>query len=152
MSSVAHSPPEQSQLVSVPSRQRVVYDVRPSTLPAPALRPAFSGRQHLLALASVEDDGLGEGLQVIWEIETGARVIEKVALPEPTDFNPPDKLDAFLDAPAVPAESPQVAVEKAEAGEEITVATAKEIVAEAKKRRRPIKNRLVLVPLWPLLD
>src|SRR6516165_4977680 len=90
------SPPEQGQLVSVRSRQWIVNDVRPSTLPAVALKPAFSGPQHLLTLASVEDDGLGEELQVIWEIEPGARVIEKVALPEPTDFDPPDKLDAFL--------------------------------------------------------
>lgn len=49
-------------------------------------------------LSSVEDDGLGEELQVVWEIEPGARVIEKVALPEPTGFDPPEKLDAFLDA------------------------------------------------------
>ena len=54
--------------------------------------------QHLLTLASVEDDGLGEELQVVWEIEPGAKVIEKVALPEPTGFDAPDKLDAFLDA------------------------------------------------------
>src|SRR5436190_3502084 len=92
------SPPEQGQLVSVRSRQWVVTDVRASTLPASALKPTFSGPQHLLTLASVEDDGLGEELQVIWEIEPGARVIEKVALPEPTGFDPPDKLDAFLDA------------------------------------------------------
>ena len=71
---------------------------RPSTLPAAALKPTFSGPQHLLTLASVEDDGLGEELQVIWEIEPGAKVIEKVALPEPTGFDPPDRLDAFLDA------------------------------------------------------
>jgi hypothetical protein len=92
------SPPEQGQLVNVRSRQWVVNDVRPSTLPPPALKPAFSGPQHLLTLSSVEDDGLGEELQVIWEIELGARVIEKVALPEPTGFDPPDQLDAFLDA------------------------------------------------------
>src|SRR5579864_1139682 len=92
------SPPEQGQLVNVRSRQWIVNDVRASTLPAPALKPAFSGPQHLLTLASVEDDGLGEELQVIWEIEPGAKVIEKVALPEPTGFDPPDKLDAFLDA------------------------------------------------------
>jgi hypothetical protein len=35
-----------------------------------------------------------------------------------------------------PRRGPQVAVEKAEAGEEITFATAKEIVAQAKKKRR----------------
>src|SRR5499427_3020644 len=98
MTSSPPGPPEQGQLVSVRSRQWIVNDVRPSTLPAAALKPTFAGPQHLLSLASVEDDGLGEELQVIWEIEPGAKVIEKVALPEPTGFDPPDKLDAFLDA------------------------------------------------------
>ena len=41
----------------------------------------------------------------------------------------------LLAAPAVPDEARQVAIEKAEAGEEITFTTAKEIVAEAKKKR-----------------
>src|SRR6516162_10057448 len=98
MVAAAHPPPEQGQLVSVRSRQWIVNDVRPSTLPPPVLKPTFHGPQHLLTLASVEDDGLGEELQVIWEIEPGAKVIEKVALPEPTGFDPPDQLDAFLDA------------------------------------------------------
>jgi hypothetical protein len=45
MSSVAHSPPEQGQLVSARSRQWVVNDVRPSTLPPPALNnPGDSGK------------------------------------------------------------------------------------------------------------
>lgn len=52
----------------------------------------------MLTLSSVEDDGLGEELQVIWEIEPGAKIIEKGSLPEPTGFDPPNKLDAFLDA------------------------------------------------------
>jgi len=92
------STPEQGQLVSVRSRQWIVNDVRASTLSPPALKPTFHGPQHLLTLASVEDDGLGEELQVIWEIEPGAQVIEKVALPEPTGFDLPERLDAFLDA------------------------------------------------------
>jgi hypothetical protein len=54
--------------------------------------------QHLVSLLSVEDDALGEQLQVVWEIEPGAQVVEKVALPEPTGFDPPDRLGAFLDA------------------------------------------------------
>src|SRR5215813_15646415 len=66
-------PAEQGQLVSVRSRQWIVNDVRPSTLPTAALKPTFAGPQHLLTLASVEDDGLGEELQVIWEIEPGPR-------------------------------------------------------------------------------
>ena len=40
----------------------------------------------------------------------------------------------LLAAPAVPDEARQVAIEKAEAGEEITFSSAKEIVAEAKKK------------------
>src|ERR1700752_5297151 len=92
------SPPEQGQLVSVRSRQWVVNEGGASTLPPPALKPTFHGPQHLLTLSSVEDEGLGEELQVIWEIEPGARGVGKVALPEPTGFPPPDKLDAFLAA------------------------------------------------------
>jgi hypothetical protein len=41
---------------------RIVNAVRPSTLPAPALKPAFGGPQRRLTLASVEADGLGEDL------------------------------------------------------------------------------------------
>ena len=36
----------------------------------------------LLTLSSIGDDGLGEELQVIWELEPGCRIIEMVALPE----------------------------------------------------------------------
>ncbi|WP_417384176.1 DISARM system SNF2-like helicase DrmD [Gimesia sp.] len=98
MTSTTLSVPEQGQLVQVRSRQWVVNNVKPSSLPSVALKPEFTGPQNLLTLSSVEDDGLGEELQVVWEIEPGARVIEKVALPEPTGFDAPDKLDAFLDA------------------------------------------------------
>jgi SNF2 family DNA or RNA helicase len=98
MATAVSAPPEQGQLVNVRSRQWIVNDVRPSTLPPLALKPDFSGPQHLVTLSSVEDDGLGEELQVIWEIEPGAKVSEKVALPEPTGFDPPDKLNTFLDA------------------------------------------------------
>jgi hypothetical protein len=49
----------------------------------------------------------------------------------------------MLAAPAVPDEARQVAVEKAEAGEEITVATAREIVAEAKKKKRPRRQKAI---------
>jgi hypothetical protein len=70
-------PPEQGQLVSVRSRRWVVNDVRPSTIPASSLKPTtFSSSQHMLMLASVKDDGLCEA---------------------PTGFDPPVKLDAFLD-------------------------------------------------------
>jgi len=91
-------PPEQGQLVTVRQRRYVVTDVVKSTLPERPLRRSANGTQHLVSLSSVEDDALGEELQVIWELEPGAQIIEKVALPEPTGFDNPERLDAFLDA------------------------------------------------------
>jgi hypothetical protein len=92
--------PEQGQLVSVRQRRYVVTEVGKSTLPDRPLRIGGNGPQHLVTMSSVEDDALGEELQVIWEIEPGAQVIEKIALPEPTGFDDPRRLDAFLDAVA----------------------------------------------------
>jgi hypothetical protein len=92
------SPPEQGQLVNVRQRRYVVSEVVKSALPAPPIKPLPGAGQHLVTLSSVEDDALGEELQVIWELEPGASVIEKVALPEPGGFDSPDRLDAFLDA------------------------------------------------------
>jgi ERCC4-related helicase len=89
--------PEQGQLVDVRQRRYVVTEVEASTLPASPLKTAQPA-QHLVTLASVEDDALGEELQVVWELEPGTRVHETLALPEPTGFDPPDRLDAFLDA------------------------------------------------------
>ena len=91
-------PPEQGQLVSVRERRFIVTDVARSTRPANPLRSSGNGAQHLVSLSSVEDDALGEELQVFWELEPGAKVIEKVALPDPTGYDEPIRLDAFLDA------------------------------------------------------
>jgi hypothetical protein len=92
------SPPNQGQLVNVRQRHFVVTEVAKSTLHASPLRPSDDGAQHLISLSSIEDDAPCEELQVIWELEPGAQVIEKVALPEPTGFDPPHKHDTFLDA------------------------------------------------------
>src|SRR5215469_13179486 len=53
--------PEQGQLVDVRQRRYVVTEVEASTLPASPLKPA-QPVQHLVTLASVEDDALGEEL------------------------------------------------------------------------------------------
>jgi SNF2 family DNA or RNA helicase len=90
--------PEHGQLVQVRSRPWVVNGVKSSKLPSPAMALPVAKTQNLLMLSSVEDDGLGEELQVVWEIEPGAKIVEKVALPEATGFDAPEKLDAFLDA------------------------------------------------------
>ena len=98
MATALANAPEQGQLVSVRSRRWMVSEVNKSGLLPPPLEPTTEKAQHLVSLLSVEDDALGEELQVIWEIEPGAKVIEKVALPEPTGFDVPARLDAFLDA------------------------------------------------------
>jgi hypothetical protein len=88
--------PEQGQLVNVRSRQFVVTDIRNATPTNLMLNPV--GTQNLVSLSSVDDEGLGEDLQVIWELEVGAHVYEKIELPQPTGFDEPAKLDTFLDA------------------------------------------------------
>jgi SNF2 family DNA or RNA helicase len=98
MAIVASSPPEQGQFVTVRQRHYVVAEVAKSVLPERLLRTSENGAQHLVTLYSVEDDALGEELQVIWELEPGAEVSEKVALPQPTGFDDHGRLDAFLDA------------------------------------------------------
>lgn len=99
--STPSSVPEQGQSVTVRQRRYIVTDVLQSTLPADVLQEIeISSPQHLLTLSSIEDDALGETLQVIWEIEPGAHIDEKVGLPEIADFDPPKRFDAFLNAVA----------------------------------------------------
>ncbi|NWJ96035.1 MAG: DEAD/DEAH box helicase [Chloroflexi bacterium] len=95
--------PEQGQLVDVRQRRYLVVEVAQGLLPPDLLKAGgLTTRQpgqHLVTLASMEDDALGEELQVIWEIEPGAAIIEKNSLPRPADgFDPPHRLDAFLNA------------------------------------------------------
>ena len=85
--------PEQGQLVEVRRRQFVVAEVLRSGLPTDGRGP-----QHLVSLNSIEDDALGESMQVIWEIEPGARILEQAGLPTPDGFDDPTQLEAFLHA------------------------------------------------------
>ena len=73
MTVALNSSPEQGQLVSVRSRNWIVNEVVPSTLPTRGLQ-GIAASQTLVSLASVEDDGLGEEIQVVWELEPGARL------------------------------------------------------------------------------
>jgi len=90
--------PEPGQLVVVRGRPFVVIDINASTLPSPATVRDNASRQHLVTLSSVEDEGLGEELCVIWELEPGALCLEKSKLPPLTAFDDPREFDAFLDA------------------------------------------------------
>ena len=90
--------PEQGQLVNVRRHKYAVSDVQASTLPADPLRGITVKPYHLITLSSVEDDALGEELQVIWELEPGAQPAEEVSDLEITGFDTPERLDAFLNA------------------------------------------------------
>lgn len=86
--------PEQGQIALLRQGRYVVTDVRQSQLPAGQGKP-----QHLISASSIEDDALGEEIQVVWETEIGAQVFERVSLPSPADgFDNPHRLEAFLDA------------------------------------------------------
>jgi SNF2 family DNA or RNA helicase len=87
--------PEPGQIVSVRQRPFVVLDCVAS-----AVAESPSARQHLVRLSSVEDEGLGEELNVIWELEPGAAAHQRTQLPEPDGFDLPERFDAFLNAVA----------------------------------------------------
>ena len=53
------APPEQGQLVDVRQRRYVVTNVMRSALPGDPLQVPGYGLQHLVSLASVEDDAIG---------------------------------------------------------------------------------------------
>lgn len=87
--------PEIGQLAIVRKRPFVVTEIIPS---APGLGGDGARPTHLIKLSSVEDDGIGEELNVIWELEPGTQLHEKSTLPDPDSFDHPKRLQAFLDA------------------------------------------------------
>lgn len=91
--------PTIGQVVRVRQRQYIVSSITESSLPDDVLttQPSWNN-QHLITLTSIEDDGLGEMLQVIWQLEPGTHIIDKSTLPDAIGFDSPERLDAFLDA------------------------------------------------------
>lgn len=64
--------PEPGQLVEVRRRQWVVGDVQGASIDRETEAASW---QHLVNLTSIDEDALGEELDVVWEIEPGARVL-----------------------------------------------------------------------------
>jgi hypothetical protein len=86
--------PERGQLVEVRRRQWVVEDVGTS-----AFQDLFATtRQGLVSLVSVDEDSLGEQLQVVWQLEPGAHVMDRAGLPTISGCDDAVRLQAFLDA------------------------------------------------------
>ncbi|MYM00028.1 DEAD/DEAH box helicase family protein [Novosphingobium sp. FGD1] len=87
-----HTIPEPGQLVEARRRQWIVSDVDSGST-APSLP-----KRHLIRLTSIDEDALGEEIEVLWELEPGAHVIERAGLPRITGLDDPASLEAFLDA------------------------------------------------------
>lgn len=85
--------PEQGELVEVRRRQWLVSDVEPFHSEGDRYR-----EQHAVTLESIEEDANGEQITVIWQIEPGARILEKAGLPEIRGCDANSRLDAFLNA------------------------------------------------------
>ena len=94
--------PEPGQLVEVRRRQWIVAEVISSTL------ASNSKPQHAVMLSSIDEDALGEELEVIWEIEPGAQIIERAGLPSISGQDDSEILEAFLDAVRWGAHEPNV--------------------------------------------
>ncbi|MBF0186178.1 MAG: DEAD/DEAH box helicase family protein, partial [Magnetococcales bacterium] len=90
-----HQIPEIGQLVIARRRPFVVTEI---TAPAAGISSWAGVHHHLIKLSSVEDDGLGDQHELVWELEAGTTVHEKPALPSPISFDHPKHLQAFLDA------------------------------------------------------
>lgn len=84
---MATETPEQGQLVQVRSRHYVVLDVD---------EYADSGDvSRKVRLECLDDDALGNELEVVWEREVGATVHDTSRLPRPDGFDPLDRFLAY---------------------------------------------------------
>jgi hypothetical protein len=91
--------PEAGQLVRVRNRRWVTTGVERSLPQVDAVEVARRP-EHLVTLVSVDDDGFGEELRVIWELELATAILDRSVLPvpDPERFDDPRRLEAFLDA------------------------------------------------------
>lgn len=90
--------PELGHAVRCFDRIWAVDEVTPSSLP---IDPTSGTRpQQLVRVSSLEDDGVGDELTAIGEIESDTQVIPYQELPRPDidRLDAPERLEAFLDA------------------------------------------------------
>ena len=92
--------PVLGQLTRVRGRHWVVSDVAPTPIPFDIKSSTVGEGQTLVTLSSVEDDGLGEELRVLWELEAGRKILDSATLPDLAEgrFDRPETFGAFLDA------------------------------------------------------
>ena len=90
------SVPSPGEVVKVRRNRFLVTDVEKSTFGSDENLPGRE--QHRVSLQSVDDRNTDQRLEVIWEVEPGARLCEEGALPAVDRFDDPTQLGAFLRA------------------------------------------------------
>ena len=100
IASVRSALPATGDLVRVRGRPWLVTAISTSSLPLDLRSSDLGEAETLVSLVSVEDDGLGDELTVLWEVEPGRTILEKRTLPDPSQgrFDDPATLQAFLNA------------------------------------------------------
>lgn len=83
--------PEPGQLVECRRAQWIVSEVDGSPMER-------GGNQSLVRLSSIDEDSLGREIEVVWEIEPGAKIMERAGLPEISGQDDGATLRSFLDA------------------------------------------------------
>ena len=93
--------PEIEQVVQVRTQKYIVTDLvaKPKQNPIGELRWEEPPLQHLVTLSCLDDGRMGEALEVIWELEIGARIIPANELPTPEQgFDTPEQFVAYINA------------------------------------------------------
>ena len=93
--------PTPGRVVEVRGSTWAVTDVVAQGLLRSPADESVAGRQHVVALQSLDEDRLGEELRVIWELEVGHTLAPDRGLPvaiQAEAFDDPDTLGAFVDA------------------------------------------------------
>ncbi|MGH3997620.1 MAG: DISARM system SNF2-like helicase DrmD [Pseudonocardiaceae bacterium] len=99
--SIVADVPELGQIVTVRGSNWAVTDVNQQGLGRSSADDAVPHLQHAVTLQSVDEDRLGHELRVVWELEQGRSARAHRGLPtdiDPTRFDDPNKLAAFIDA------------------------------------------------------
>lgn len=93
--------PEPGQVVEVRGSTWAVSNVRAQGLPRSPADESRAETHHVISLQSLDEDRLGEELDVVWELEVGNTVAPDQGLPEvitSEGFDDPQTLAAFVDA------------------------------------------------------
>ncbi|PWF84030.1 DNA helicase [Kocuria rosea] len=93
--------PEPGQVVEVRGSRWAVADIQVQGLNRSPADETVARMEHVVSLQSLDEDRLGEELDVVWELEVGHTVAPDQGLPEtitPEGFDDPNTLAAFVDA------------------------------------------------------